>query len=212
MDLSALGPLAAAVEGAGAPILAAALRAAAPIAGAAVPIPFAGPIVTLLLNSLADAVGGSADDPASITQAINAAPTDVTEAKIQAVENAHQTDLQSLLDFSKLQEDENSSDLLVTASTWREALMRFFFAGWRPAAGWVFIASWVGVLYATWQGTTLNPTFAKYFSDSSTIFMTLIAARASDKIFGVATDSLVAVGKSVQSPVVKAAKKWVGMK
>jgi len=212
MDLSSLGPLANAVEAAGAPILAAALRAAAPIAGAAIPIPFAGPIVTLLLNSLADAVGGSASDPASITDAINAAPTPATEAKIQAVEASHKTDLSSLLDFAKLQDDENSAELLVTASTWREALMRFFFAGWRPAAGWVFIASWVGVLFATWRGDTLNPTFAKYFSDSSTIFMTLIAARATDKVFGVATDSLVAVGKSVQSPVVKAAKKWIGVK
>lgn len=210
MDLSSLGPLADAIEGAGAPILAAALRAVAPLAGAAIPIPFAGPIVTMLLNSLADAVGGSASAPSTIADAINAAPTAETESKLKAIQSAHLTDLNSMLDFAKIQADQNSAELLVTASTWREALMRFYFAGWRPAAAWVFIGAWIGLLYAAWHGVEITSTFRADFTDSRTIFMTLIAARASDKIFGVATDSLSAVGKSVASPVVKIAKKYVG--
>jgi hypothetical protein len=190
MDFSTLIPLAQAVEQAGAPILAEVLRAAAPVVGAAIPIPGASLIVGPLLTALADAIGGSANDPSTITAQINADPTAAT-AKIRAVEDAHKDDLQGLLDMAKLQSDQDLAEINMTPIlSWRDFVGRAFFAGWRPAAGWVFVISWVSVMFVTWRGGTVPEGFKPYFSGGTTIFMTLIAARSSDKVFGVATDSL----------------------
>jgi hypothetical protein len=193
IDLSALGPLASAIETAGAPILAAALRAAAPIAGAAVPIPFAGPIVTLLINQLADAVGGAADVPA-ITAKIQADPG-ATE-KLRVVQENHLPEIDALL---KVQESLDLAEMNITASGPLDALMKFYFAGWRPFAGWTFGAALSGTLIATAAGWTPPANFMHFFDGTATIFLLLIGTRTTDKIFGVATNSLKSVASSVAS-------------
>jgi hypothetical protein len=203
LDLSTLSPLASAVETAGAPILAQAIRAAAPIVGAAVPIPGASLIIPAILNALADAVGGSADDPSTITTKIEADPS-AAAGKIKAVEDAHKDDLQSLLDLSKAQVDQNLAELNITTLNWRDLLSRFFFAGWRPFTGWVFGISLALLLWSTWHGAEPPPAFDRYFIGATNIFMLLIGSRTTDKIFGVATNSLKQVASSGATAVTKA--------
>jgi hypothetical protein len=125
-----LAPLAGAVEKAGAPILGAALRAGSTVATAA-PFPL-NLVLPVVLNGVANAVGGDASNPAGMAQTINADPNAVAE-KIQAVEDQHKDDLQNALDMAKLQTDQTGSYLTADIPNW----MKFFFGGWRPMMGWL---------------------------------------------------------------------------
>jgi len=201
IDFSKFAGLAEAVERAGAPILAAALRATAPAIGAVIPFPGASFIIPPLLNALADALGGDVNNPDDLASKITSDPATID--KVRAVEAEHETELRSLIDLAQLQADQNKSYETISAgASWRDALMRFFFAGWRPSAGWVFVGTLFGVLAATAYGWTPPPNFERYFEGTATIFMALIAARTGDKIFGVATNSL----KEIASSGVTAAK------
>lgn len=187
-DISKIGPLADAIEKVGAPVLAGVMRAAAPVAGAAVPIPGASLILPTILNGLADAVGGTASDPETITSRINSDPT--AADKVQSVEATHSEELNNIVNTAQLQVDQNNSEMTITAATFREALLRVYFAGWRPAAGWVFSIGMMCILWATFRGYVLPESFKEVFGYCSSVFMTLIAARTGDKIFGVATNNL----------------------
>ncbi len=136
IDFSSLAPLASAVEQAGAPILAGALRAGSTVATAA-PFPL-NLVLPTVLNGLATAVGGNAADPSTITSQIN--PNDPTAvAKIQAIEDQHRADLQNAVDMAKLQTDQSA--LNPAAPAW----LNLIIAGWRPAYAWSIVI-WANVL------------------------------------------------------------------
>jgi hypothetical protein len=129
IDFSALGPLADAVEKAGAPILAAALRAGSAVSTDA-PFPL-NLILPTVLNGLADALGGSADDPSGLCDKLASDPD--AAAKIKAVEDTHKDDLQSSLDFARLQVEQNDAAFAAAMPIWAKIL----FAGARPLQMWL---------------------------------------------------------------------------
>jgi len=180
IDYSALGPLAQAVELAGAPILGEVLRAAAPVVGAAVPIPFAGPIITMVLNELANDLGPPANDPTALAQKIAADPD--AAGKIQAFEEKYKADLQNALDIAKVQADQNTAALNANLPLWA----KIYFAGARPLQMWL-----TGPLLTLYQyGVTfghLPPMDPTTFAGLAGQFVILSGARSVEKVQGVAS-------------------------
>jgi hypothetical protein len=176
-NLSKLATLAASVEKAGAPILGAALRAGSAISGAA-PFPLS-LVLPSILGSLADAVGGTADDAASIVAKIDGSPD--AAAKIQAVEESHKDDLTNTLDMLKLQTDQNEAELNVNAPLWA----RLLYSGWRPLMGWisgpVLMAYQIGAV--TFGG---RPVPMETFAPAMALWTALAGLRTSEKWQGVA--------------------------
>ena len=181
LDLSTLGPLAEAVEKAGAPILGGALRAASLVSGAA-PFPL-NAILPPILGALADAVGGSADDPNGIAQKIDADPAVVAD-KIKAIEVTHADDLGSALDFSKLQVEQNEAELAAMPSFWGKV----FFAGYRPLFMYS-VVTWSNVLLIrAILGFSVSADFLVLWNPIWIAFGAQLGLRTVEKMGGVATD------------------------
>lgn len=196
IDFSALGPLAEAVEKAGAPILAAALRAGSSVSAAA-PFPL-NLVLPAVLNGVADAVGGSSDDLPALAGKVASDPNAAT--KIQAIEDTHKDDLQNALDFARLQVEQNAVELGVAAPLWAKVL----FAGWRPAMGW--IGGPVLVSYQLAAATYgLKPVPADIFNWTVTAWGMLAGLRTVDKWQGAASPASV-----VPAPIRKITKRAAG--
>jgi len=178
IDFSALAPLAAAVEKAGAPILAAALRAGSSVSGAA-PFPL-NLLLPAVLNGLADAVGGDASDLGALADKISAAPDIAT--KIQAVQDSHRDDLQNALDMARLQVDQNAAYLSADMPIWA----KIFFAGARPLQMWL-----TGPALTLYQVAAATGHFAPLDPSSYAVmaaqFAMLAGARTFEKNAGIAS-------------------------
>ena len=174
-DVSSLEPLAAQLAKAGAPILAQTL-------GTVLPFP-ANLIAKTVVNSLAAAFGGDADDPAALAGKIAADPD--AAAKIQAVTDAHAADIASALDYAKLAADENDHALSLEPTF----AGRLFVGGWRPAMGWVGVGVTLYQIIAASRGLTPLP-FDVYATTLAT-WGALAGLRGIEAVKGVARTSLV---------------------
>lgn len=183
LDLSKLGPLVGAVEAAGAPIFAEALRAASGVSGAA-PFPL-NLVLPIALNALADAVGGSADDPGALAGKIATDPD--AAAKIQAVEAAHSSDLESALAFAKLQVDQNGAAFNADLPIWA----KIFFAGARPLQMWLTgpVMTLYQVAAASGHAAPVDPSI---YVTMAAQFALLSGARTYEKQQGVASPMAIA--------------------
>lgn len=183
IDLSALGPLAGAVESAGAPILAQVLRAGTSIAGAA-PFPL-NLVLPAMLTAIADAVGGSADDPGALAGQISSDPG--AAAKIQAIEATHADDLGNALAFAKLQTDQNGAALAADLPIWA----KIFFAGARPLQMWLTgpVMTLYQVAAASGHAVPIDPSI---YVTMAAQFALLSGARTFEKQQGVASPILLA--------------------
>lgn len=184
LDLSALRSLAEAVEAAGAPILAEALRAGSSVAGSA-PFPL-NLILPGLLNALADAVGDSSNDAGALAGKIAADPN--AAAKIQAIEAAHSDDLANALAFAKLQADQNSAELVADLPIWAKV----FFAGARPLQMWLTgpLMTLYQLAAAAGHAAPIDPSI---YAAMAAQFALLLGARTYEKQVGVASPMRLAV-------------------
>jgi hypothetical protein len=107
----------------------------APILGRLVGTAVGGPLGTFiggavgdLIPQIAQSVGLPADAPASQVAATVQAATSAPDA-LMALEEKNKTDLA----MAQLQVDQNDAELHIEGP----AALRFFYGGWRPAAGWL---------------------------------------------------------------------------
>jgi hypothetical protein len=107
----------------------------APILGRLVGTAVGGPLGTFvggaigdLIPQIAQSVGLPADaSPAVVASTVQAAPA--APDALLALEEKNKTDLA----LAQLQVDQNDAELHIEGP----ALLRFFYGGWRPAAGWL---------------------------------------------------------------------------
>lgn len=185
IDVSGLGSLIGAVESAGAPILAESLRAASTVAGAA-PFPL-NLLLPTVLNAVADAVGGTVDDPGALAGKIASDPE--AASRIRAVEAAHSDDLTSALAFAKLQADQNNSAFGADLPVWT----KIFFAGARPLQMWLTgpVMTIYQVAAASGHAAPIDPSI---FVTMAAQFALLSGARTYEKQQGLASPAVFASG------------------
>ena len=152
------------------------------VSGAA-PFPLSA-ILPAVLSSIADAVGGSADDPAGLATKIGSDPQ--AGAKLQDIESQHLEDLTAALDALKLQTDQNNEELHVENAN----AGTVFFAGWRPAFAWT-IVMWANViLVRSVMGQKITPEFLSLWNPMWIAFGGMMGLRTAEKFGGVATEAL----------------------
>ncbi|MDI4641436.1 hypothetical protein K9U39_10885 [Rhodoblastus acidophilus] len=137
-------------------------------------------VLPVVLNSLADVVGGAADDPAALAEKIGADPN--AAVKVQAIEGRHKDDLQSALDFAKLQADQNAAYLAVDMPIWS----KIFFAGARPLQMWLTgpLLTLYQIVAATGYAAPLDPSS---YAIMAAQYAMLAGARTYEKGVGTAS-------------------------
>jgi hypothetical protein len=162
-----------------APLAGALLQAGAPILGGIIGGPF-GAMVGGLLPQIAGAFGLPADAaPAQVTAAVQADPN--AGSKLAALEEQHKTELALV----QLQVDQNTTELKIEGP----AFLRFYYGGWRPAAGWLLCPA--PALYQVIASAAHLPTLPdSLWTLFLPVWVGLAGLRTYERYSGVALDTL----------------------
>ena len=140
----------------------------------------AGNVAGSVVGQLATALGLPADaPPATINAAVQSDPQ-VSE-KLTALEDAQKT----ALTFAQLQVDQNNAELATPGPSW----LRFYYGGWRPAAGWAFGPA-IFLYQVTAFAVHLPPLPDTLVNSFLLVWTSIAGLRTYERFTGVALDTL----------------------